>query len=491
MDGGGGPLTTWKIFRVEGESAFLSKDGVLRFEANGRLFSGIGGSIIKGPEIVQLAHRTEGDAAPVQLRNSTLYLLRRHAIKQEEFHAPTLLEYRDAVDELRQAYGELAQGRGIQFIDTMIAQVHTPRYVGLRRNRSVSSQAILIACSGTSQPMALLALRAWYELTSPRRRRHASSPCMRRSWKERPRARTRSRTVHGKQASPTVSSSICTTNMYALVLSMPSVALTSITILRMQVTYGCVRTFVIPAAAFGKPSLGSKIAETISDQESQRLGHGPVSVSYLSQTGIDSIEIRFEPVRRLRQTREVRCSRRLIGDSCHGRYTEYLAEFGDGSTSWIPSCNVADDLKGEFWDVVTAGAEEVTEIVKSDPAQGTLTVKRADGREEPTSETRIFWQPEDKPAMLSDVELESIMHHTHYGVDYTDFIPCTLLVEADWARVELLSYGAMIMQDPVAAKTGEYAGVRQDGRMLQLGTEYSLKFNSRTVSCVLLFVHCG
>ena len=196
-------------------------------------------------------------------------------------------------------------------------------------------------------------------------------------------------------------------------------------------------------------------------------------------------------MRRLRQTREVKCSRRLIGDIYHGRYVEYLAEFGDGSTSWIPSCNVADDLKQEFWNVTTSGAEGVAEIVDSDVNKGMLTVKRADGRRETISQTQILWQPENPQEMLSDVELEAALRHAHYGVDYTDFIPCEMLVESDWGRVELLSHGTMIMQDPAAAKAGEYADVRlEDGRSLQLGGHYSFKFNQRTIPYVFLFIPC-
>ena len=231
--------------------------------------------------------------------------------------------------------------------------------------------------------------------------------------------------------------------------------------------------------------MDSKIAEKITAQDLNRLSHAPVSVSSLSQAGINSIEVRFEPVVRLRQTREVKCSRQLIGETFHGRYTEYLAEFGDGSTSWIPSCNVADDLKQEFWDVITTGAEEVTTIISSDPVECTLTVKRADGREESVSQTQIFWQSENSPTMLSDVELEAILHHAHYGADYTDFIPCKLFVEADWARAELRSYGTIIMEDPAAAKAGEYVDVQSDGRSLQLSEPFSFEFNSRTIPYVL------
>ena len=243
-------------------------------------------------------------------------------------------------------------------------------------------------------------------------------------------------------------------------------------------------------STFSKASLEPQIAETITAQELKRLEHGPISVSSLSQAGVASIEIRFEPVRRLRQTREVKCSRRLIGDVDHGRYAEYLAEYSDGSTAWIPSCNVADDLKQEFWDVMTTGAEEVAEIVDSDATKGTLTVKRADGRQETMSQTQIMWQPEGPQAMLSDVELEAVLHHAHYGVDYTDLIPCEVLVEADWGRVELLSHGTIILEDPAAVKAGEYADVHQDARSLQLGGHYSFKFNSRTIPYVLTVIHC-
>lgn len=73
----------------------------MRFEANGRLFSGIGGSIIKSPDVAQMAYHVDGDTtAHSQLKNSVFYMVNRDATKKEEYDCPRLLEYRDAVNEL-------------------------------------------------------------------------------------------------------------------------------------------------------------------------------------------------------------------------------------------------------------------------------------------------------------------------------------------------------------------------------------------------------
>ena len=77
---------------------------MLRFEAHGRLFSGIGGSIIKTPRVAQIAHRPEGEAAPVQLKNSVFYLVSRDATRKEECNCPRVREYRDAIDELKRQH---------------------------------------------------------------------------------------------------------------------------------------------------------------------------------------------------------------------------------------------------------------------------------------------------------------------------------------------------------------------------------------------------
>ncbi|EPT02589.1 hypothetical protein FOMPIDRAFT_114099 [Fomitopsis schrenkii] len=390
---------TTKVFRIEIESGFLDKEGMFRFETNGRLFPGIGGSIIKSPDTAPLVYRPEDEAIPAQLKNAVLYLVGRDVIKKKEAYSPKLLEYRDAVADL----GRLSKS-----------------YPALHRLRTKSFRVV------TSNPDRML--------------RHIS---------------------HNSYPSP-------------------------VDVLRVDITKtssGCPQplTFVIPVSNFTKASLRTNISEKITAQELKRLFFGPVSMLSLSQAGIDSIQVRCEPVRRLRQTREVSCSRRLVGDTYHGRYTEYLAEFSDGSTSWIPSCNVADDLKQEFWDVLTTGAEEVAEIVDSDTAKGKLTVKRADGLMVTMSQALILWQPEVQQAMLSDAELEAILHHAHFGVDYHDFIPCQMLMETDWARVELLHRGTIIMKDPAAQKAGEYADVHQDSRSLQVSESRSFKFTSRTI----------
>ncbi|KAG7099851.1 hypothetical protein E1B28_001658 [Marasmius oreades] len=248
-----------------------------------------------------------------------------------------------------------------------------------------------------------------------------------------------------------------------------------------QITYGRVRTFVIVASKFGKTSLKANIAQKITDQELSRLQHGPISLSALSGTGIDSIEVRQEPVRRLRQSREVKCGRMISGDTAHSRHMEYLAEFSDGSTFWIPSRNVANDLKIEFWNVMTSGAKEVTEIVSSDSSTGKITVKRPDGSTDIVDQTHVFWQQEVTPSKLTDAELDALLRHGHFGFDLDDFVPCSVTINTDWAKVRIQSTGAAVMKDPAAEKNGEYAGTHVDTRLISFGQEHSNRFVSRTI----------
>lgn len=195
------------------------------------------------------------------------------------------------------------------------------------------------------------------------------------------------------------------------------------------------RTFGIDASKFTKTLLKANIATKISNQEMQRLKHGPVPLSILNDEGVASIASKEEPVRRLRQSREVKCGRTLARDVQHGKHMEYLAEFGDQSTAWIPAINVATDLKEEFWELMTAKAKEVTEVVCSDTAAGTVTVKRTDGREDTVPKDHIFWQEEEVPTKVTDKELEALLHHAHYGYDNLDLLPCSLTVETDWASI--------------------------------------------------------
>lgn len=241
---------------------------------------------------------------------------------------------------------------------------------------------------------------------------------------------------------------------------------------------------MIVSSNFSRISLHASIAQKITDQELNRLAYGAISLSSLSDGGIDSIEVRQEPVRRLRQSREVKCGRKLIGDVDHGRYMEYLAEFSDGSTFWIPSRNVATDLKEEFWSVMTTDAKEVTEVIGSDAKTGTVTIKRPDGSTETINQAMVFWQQEETPTRLSDAELEALLHHGHFGVDFGDFIPCSLHINTDWANVKIISKGMAIMKNPSADKAGEYKGVQFDERSIQVGQEHTNSFVKKSIPYV-------
>ena len=73
-------------------------------------------------------------------------------------------------------------------------------------------------------------------------------------------------------------------------------------------------------------------------------------------------------------------------------------------------------------------------------------------------------------------EFEALLHHSHFGNDFNDFIPCTLSVNTDWASMKISGNGAAIMKDPAAEKAGEYSGIQIDDRSIQLGEMGSDRF---------------
>lgn len=168
---------------------------------------------------------------------------------------------------------------------------------------------------------------------------------------------------------------------------------------------------------------------------------------------------------------------------------EYLAEFSDGSTSWIPSCNVAEDLKEEFWNVMTTDAKEVAAILDYDVSTSTVLVKRPGKVADRVKKTQIFWQLETpQPTSLTDAEIEAILHCAHFGIGFGDLISCTVLIKTDWAKVDIITNGAVIMKDPAADKAGEYAGVQIKARSISFGKQHSSKYASRSISYVIS--HC-
>ncbi|KAJ6545267.1 hypothetical protein B0H19DRAFT_1221674 [Mycena capillaripes] len=217
-----------------------------------------------------------------------------------------------------------------------------------------------------------------------------------------------------------------------------------------QVAYHHVRLFVFV--------LKANIAQHITDQEWRRLQRNPIPLVLLSDTGIDQIEARNFPVRRLRQSREVKCGRSVTGDADHGQHTEYLAEFGDGTTGWVPSVDVYIGLRQEFWTAMMTNPREVSEVISTDPKAGTLTVKRTDGSIDVVPQEQIFWHEEATPKKITEEELQAMLYHWHYGPNkLSENILCSLYVNTDWAELEILDEGAAFTRNPRADAAEEYA----------------------------------
>ncbi|KAI6097468.1 hypothetical protein F5141DRAFT_460127 [Pisolithus sp. B1] len=439
---------TTTVFRVEGEGMFLTKRGMVQHGANSRIFSGPGGRVIESPNILKLIVPPGDEEKVTFKRPAVLCLNVGDASRAETYYAQKLLQYREAAEKLRNdvnaATTSLPHTSEFQFkiksfrilsndAERMFRDVPKdgePSPAGVRRVDITKTSKSFECPQPVYSPLIEMAIPGSFEEAQP-----------------------------------------------AWLLHLPTRLLEAMR--DHQVTYGHVRTVVIVASKFTKLSLVSN--KQITDQEFNRLEHGPVSLSTLSQQGVDSTDVRLEPVRRLRQSREVKCGRKVVGDIDHGRHMEYLAEFSDGSTSWIPSYNVALDLKEEYWKVMTSGAKVIGEIVNSDSSTGKVTVKRPDGTTETIDQTKIFWHEEQNPTILTDAELEALLYHGHFGAEIPDFIPCTVTVTSDWAKLEILSVGAALMKDPAAEKAGEYAGIEFDGRSIRLGKEDSYNFVSRGI----------
>ncbi|PBK94158.1 hypothetical protein ARMGADRAFT_1101061 [Armillaria gallica] len=441
---------TTKVFRVEGEGIFLTKRGMVEHGANSRIFSGPGGSVIESPNILKLMVPPDEEEKPVKFKRPAVLCLNvGDASRAETYYAQKLLQYREAAEKLRND------------TDAATSKSHpTAFHFKIKSFRILSNDAERmfrdVPQDGDPSPTGVRRVDITKTSKSFECPQSVYTPLLEKVIPD-----------TFQEAQPT------------WLLHLPPRFLEAMR--DHQIAYGRVRTFVIVTSKFTKLSLISNIQQNITDQEFKRLEHGPVSLSILSQQGIDSVDVRMEPVRRLRQSREVKCGRKVVGDIDHGRHMEYLAEFSDGSTSWILSRNVALDLKLEYWNVMTTSAKEVTEIVNSDFSTGKVTVKRADGTTEVIDQTKIFWQQEATPTRLSDAELDALLYHSHFGFDARDFIPCTVTINTDWAKVEIQSASAAFTKDPAADKADEYAGVQFDAGSIQLGKEQSYKFVSRDI----------
>ncbi|KAH9924923.1 uncharacterized protein B0H18DRAFT_1010797 [Fomitopsis serialis] len=445
---------TTKVFRVEGEGVFLTERGMAQYSANNCIFPGPGGSTIESPNIVATIVRSKDRSQNIVFRRpSKLYMNIGDTSHSDKYYEQKLFQYDEAVEQLRHNTGT----------DTLVSHPAARRFT-LQSFRILTNDAKCMFRYIPENSDGNINLRSSDIRRIDITRTSASFEC--------------SQPIYV----PVIANAIPDTYSEELPTWLHHMPTRLSELMRDdQITYGCVRTFVVFAPQFSRRSLRADIALTITDQELKRLEHAPVSLSTLSPDGVDSIKVRQEPVRRLCQSRQVKCGRRVLGDVDHGRHTEYLAELSDGSTFWVPSCNVAEDLKQEFWKVMTTGAKEVAEFVNSDPSTGKVTVKRPDGTTEIVQQTQIFWQEESEPTRLTDMELEALLHHGHFGLDVTEFVPCTASINTDWAKVEVLSKGAAIMKDTAASKAGEYDGIRFDVRSISLSKPFGGQFVSRTI----------
>ncbi|EJD48258.1 hypothetical protein AURDEDRAFT_113089 [Auricularia subglabra TFB-10046 SS5] len=441
---------TTKVYRVEGEGIFLTKRGMVQRGANSRLFAGPGGTVIESPNILKLIVPPEEEEKPVKFKPPAVLCLNvGDASRAETYYAQKLLQYREAAEKVNSN----PETPSVSHPTTFQFKIKSFRILTNDAKRMLRD----IPHDGEPSPAGVRRVDITKTSVSFECPQPVYAPLIEKAIPD-----------TFKEAQP------------AWLVHLPTRLLEWMR--DHQVAYGRVRTFVIVASRFSKTSLRANIAQKITDNEMKRLEHGPISLSALSEEGINSIEMREEPVRRLRQSREVKCGRTLAGDTDHGRHMEYLAEFSDESTAWIPSRNVALDLKNEFWNVMTTDAKEVSEVVSADPGAGTVTVKRPDGSTERIPQEQLFWQQETgAPPQLTDAELDALLHHAHFGLSFDEILPCTLDVNTDWVRMEIQGNGAALKQDPAAEKAGEYADMQLDSRSIRMGREGSRNFVSRKI----------
>lgn len=139
-------------------------------------------------------------------------------------------------------------------------------------------------------------------------------------------------------------------------------------------------------------------------------------LSKLNAEALVAVQVRMEPVQRIIHCRHVKCGRKIIRDKNHGEQFEYLVEFFDGSKSWKPSYNIAEDLKAEFYHTKIKKGKEVQETVGA--TTNKVTVKRLDGSTETIDRADIFWDEEATPAKLANLELEALLHIHHHVPDH-------------------------------------------------------------------------
>ncbi|KAJ7190438.1 hypothetical protein GGX14DRAFT_407973 [Mycena pura] len=227
--------------------------------------------------------------------------------------------------------------------------------------------------------------------------------------------------------------------------------------------YRRVRFFVVPTHMFGKEILKANVGNNITDKEWSRLTSNNVTIplSILNDEGVDRISVEHYEPARLRQSRQVKCGRRLQGEEDHGEHMEYLVEFWNNARVWVPAVDIDVSLKREFWEARMDNAQEIAEVLESDPKSGTLRVRRPDGREEVIDQDHIFWHEEETPTPITPEELQGLMHHGHYGTNnFHEEMLCQLEYESDWACLTITDKGAVFVKDPQADAVGEYNGWR-------------------------------
>ncbi|KAG8985840.1 hypothetical protein FRB90_004410, partial [Tulasnella sp. 427] len=451
------------IYRVEGEGMFLTSSGKKTMDGwNSRLFAGPGGSVVVSPNAVKFIMDEATDIPPKKKPSrAALFLNVNDPARTESFFAQRLVQYREAV--------EAAKARPALLNDVVHPAVFQ---FGIKSFQILTSDLEELMTrnvpeDGTASTTGKTKGIRRVDITKT----STSFECP------------------GRAYAPIIEKAIPGTfkEIQPMWLTyMPTPLLVAIR--DHQIAYGAVRTFVIQGSRFTKNLLLANL-QNITDQEFARLEHGPVPLSMLSEDGVQNVEVRMEPVRRLRQSREVTCGRNMAHDVDHGTHMEYLAEFADGSTSWITEDNVALDLKREFWNVVTQHGKEVAEVVSADPTTGKITVKRPDGSTELVDQTHVFWKEDPVPQKLSDMELEALLYHGHYGFDATDLKPCVFNVRSDWGSLEIVGNGAAFVRDPAAEKAGEYDGVTFDSKSVQVGMGRPFQFMNRDIP--LLIVNNG
>ncbi|KAM3499033.1 hypothetical protein MY11210_009639 [Beauveria gryllotalpidicola] len=466
----GGSGRTTKVYRVEGESYVRSGDKVT-WESNRRLFPDGDGVIVDQHRLPTVKYyprgnRGDGKAVILGLSNhrpsgNMLFLNYGERARADAFYAQRLLQYREAVDQMKE--------RGMKVL-------HNHHKMKIKSFKIMTRAAKDLQRRAITEPEKAEGLKPYdgvlqVDITKSRGQygceRRIYSPLLRNA-------------IQGsyEEFTPWLD------NLPSRLLQL---------IVGHQVAYGHVRVVFVALPGSALPALLDSFLEsdianrlaTGSNNQSANLTSMPLPLSQFKETAIEHVQVRDAPVVGLRQAREAKCGRQLQTDTDHGHHFEYLAEFPDGSAHWYPSVLIAKDLKEEFEELSVGRASEVAEITESKGTE--LTVRRRNNTVDDVHQNQVFWaeDPAEEYLPLHDEEIDGLVKHGHDDEHLDVCVPATLTFCSNWAKMETTTAGTTVRRDD-AFSAEVYENVTFTNTSIMWGKEHAHYFQQRTIPFVIV-----